>query len=78
MLPTSVAAAQSADPEDAALAFDGAAYTTITVTVDGQPTPVRRYNELCYVANPVAAAAQQPGLVAGARRSRTRAAATRA
>ncbi|MFF1920284.1 subtype B tannase [Streptomyces sp. NPDC058221] len=52
---------RAADPQDAALAFDSAAYTTITVTVDGQPMNVRRYKELCYVANPVAAAAQQPG-----------------
>jgi hypothetical protein len=51
----------SADPEDAALAFDSAAYTTITVTVDGRPMNVRYYKEICYVAKPVAAAAQQPG-----------------
>jgi acetyl esterase/lipase len=43
------------------LAFDPGAYTTLTVTVDGQPLTVRAYSELCYVANPVAAAAQQPG-----------------
>ncbi|MEU2677823.1 subtype B tannase [Streptomyces sp. NPDC007107] len=49
------------DPQDAALAFDSSAYTTITVTVDGQPMNVRRYKEICYVAHPVAAAAQQPG-----------------
>ncbi|GAA1356077.1 subtype B tannase [Streptomyces beijiangensis] len=49
-----------ADPEDAALAFDSAAYTTITVTVDGRPMKVRSYKEICYVAKPVAAAAQQP------------------
>ncbi|MEU5697318.1 alpha/beta hydrolase fold domain-containing protein [Streptomyces aurantiacus] len=71
-VPTSVAVAVStaassqdrgraADPQDAALAFDSAAYTTITVTVDGQPMNVRWYKEICYVANPVAAAAQQPG-----------------
>ncbi|WP_307134750.1 subtype B tannase [Streptomyces aurantiacus] len=71
-VPTSVAVAAStaassqdrgraADPQDAALAFDSAAYTTITVTVDGQPMNVRWYKEICYVANPVAAAAQQPG-----------------
>src|ERR1700754_536944 len=59
-----VAAAQ-ADVEDAALAFDSAAYTTINVTLDGVATPVRRYSEICYVANPVAAAAQQPGLGGG-------------
>ncbi len=50
------------DPQDAALAFDPNAYTTLTVAVDGQPTTVRWYKEICYVANPVAAAAQQPGL----------------
>src|SRR3954451_1605177 len=53
------------DPEDVALAFSTTAYTTITVNLDGQPTPVRYYKELCYVANPVAAAAQQPGLGGG-------------
>ena len=62
--PTSVAAAAShgGDAQDAVLAFDPSAYTTITVNVDGQPMPVRWYKEICYVANPVAAAAQQPGL----------------
>ncbi len=69
LMPTSAAVAMTPtvaeDPEDAALAFDLAAYTTISVTVDGQPTPVRWYRELCYVANPVAAAAQQPGLGGG-------------
>ncbi|WP_406377223.1 subtype B tannase [Streptomyces sp. NBC_00197] len=52
---------RGADPQDAALAFDSAAYTTITVSVDGRPMNVRWYKEICYVANPVAAAAQQPG-----------------
>lgn len=52
---------QAADPQDVALAFDSAAYTTITVSVDGQAMNVRWYKEICYVANPVAAAAQQPG-----------------
>ncbi|MFE0801389.1 subtype B tannase [Streptomyces sp. NPDC058812] len=51
----------SVDREDAALDFDSAAYTTITVTVDGRPINVRWYKQICYVANPVAAAAQQPG-----------------
>ncbi|MFK0117947.1 subtype B tannase [Streptomyces sp. NPDC090994] len=51
----------AADPQDAALDFDSAAYTTITVTVDGRPMNVRWYKEICYVADPVAAAAQQPG-----------------
>jgi acetyl esterase/lipase len=53
--------ASVADPQDAALAFDSSAYTTITVSVDGRPMNVRWYKEICYVANPVAAAAQQPG-----------------
>ncbi|WP_415938320.1 subtype B tannase [Streptomyces sp. 039-1] len=52
---------KGADPQDAALAFDSAAYTTITVSVDGRPMNVRWYKEICYVANPVAAAGQQPG-----------------
>ncbi|WP_062386447.1 subtype B tannase [Demequina iriomotensis] len=47
------------DAEDRALRFDPAAYTTLTVTVDGQPTEVRWYQELCYVADPVLMAAQQ-------------------
>jgi hypothetical protein len=55
-------AAPATDAEDAALAFDPADYTTITVTVDGEPMNVRWYKEICYVANPVAAAAQQPTL----------------
>ncbi|MFF9457953.1 subtype B tannase [Streptomyces flaveolus] len=50
------------DPQDAALAFDSSAYTTLTVMVDGQPVNVRWYKELCYVADPVAAAAQQSGI----------------
>ncbi|MFF3488550.1 subtype B tannase [Streptomyces sp. NPDC002701] len=67
-VPTSVAGAapvagrgHTADPQDATLAFDSVAYTTITVTVDGQPVNVRWYKGICYVAKPVAAAAQQPG-----------------
>lgn len=55
-------AARTADAEDAALSFDPSAYTTITVTVDGEPMNVRWYKEICYVANPVAAAAQQTGI----------------
>ncbi|MDQ0584793.1 subtype B tannase [Streptomyces rishiriensis] len=72
VLPTSVALAaagesaaqhrgRAADRQDTALAFDSAAYTTISVTVDGQPVNVRWYKEICYVAAPVAAAAQQAG-----------------
>ncbi|MEV5886850.1 subtype B tannase [Streptomyces sp. NPDC052020] len=67
-VPASVATAaptqsrgHAADPQDAALAFGSSGYTTITVTVDGRPVDVRWYKEICYVANPVAAAAQQPG-----------------
>ncbi|WP_437095717.1 subtype B tannase [Streptomyces sp. enrichment culture] len=67
-VPASVAAAapaqsrsHAAGSQDAALAFDPSRYTTITVTVDGRPLQVRWYKEICYVANPVAAAAQQPG-----------------
>ncbi|MER5950432.1 subtype B tannase [Streptomyces sp. NPDC001904] len=68
--PVSFAAAPAAsferdrtrDPQDASLAFDRSAYTTITVTVDGRPVNVRRYKEICYVADPVAAAPQQPGM----------------
>ncbi|MFJ4623776.1 subtype B tannase [Streptomyces sp. NPDC088812] len=67
-VPTSVAVAapsagrgHTADLQDAALDFDSAAYTTITVTIDGLPVNVRWYKEICYVASPVAAAAQQPG-----------------
>ncbi|MDA0184506.1 hypothetical protein OJ997_29650 [Solirubrobacter phytolaccae] len=50
------AMAQTADPEDTALAFDGAAYTTLAVTIDGAPVNVRKYTEVCYVANPTAVA----------------------
>ncbi|MFD5286331.1 subtype B tannase [Streptomyces rubrogriseus] len=67
-VPTSAAVAAPAagrghtvDPQDAALDFDSAAYTTITVTVDGSPVNVRWYKQICYVAKPVAAAAQQSG-----------------
>ncbi|WP_052412544.1 subtype B tannase [Streptomyces mutabilis] len=67
-MPVSVAVAAPAadrghavDREDAALDFDSAAYTPITVTVDGRPMNVRWYKQICYVANPVAAAAQQSG-----------------
>jgi hypothetical protein len=42
------------DADDAALQFDGAAYSTITVTIDGAHTTVRVYKEICYVADPVA------------------------
>ncbi|WP_307543512.1 subtype B tannase [Streptomyces sp. V3I8] len=57
----SLSRGRAADPQDAALDFDSAAYTTITVTVDGRPMDVRWYKEICYAAEPVAAAAQQPG-----------------
>ncbi|MEU4656016.1 subtype B tannase [Streptomyces sp. NPDC023723] len=58
---TSAARGHAVDPQDAALDFDSAAYTSITVTVDGRPMDVRWYQRICYVADPVAAAAQQPG-----------------
>lgn len=69
-VPSSAIAAQgraaphvhAVDPEDAALSFDPGAYTTLTVTIDGRPVKVRAYSELCYVADPVAAAAQQSGI----------------
>lgn len=71
VVPASVAAAagtapsrsrgHASDLQDSSLAFDPHAYTTITVTVDGSPMSVRWYKEICYVANPVQAAAQQPG-----------------
>lgn len=44
---------------DAALTLDPAAYTTITVTLDGAPLTLRRY-EATYVGQPVAMAAEQP------------------
>ncbi|MFD8734964.1 subtype B tannase [Streptomyces sp. NPDC059618] len=62
----------AADPQDAALAFDPGAYTTLTVTVDGRPVEVRAYSELCYVADPVAAAAQQSGIFGTTTISNTR------
>lgn len=67
-MPTSVALAgpsagrgHAVDPQGAKLDFDSAVYTTISVTVDDRPVNVRWYKEICYVANPVAAAPQQPG-----------------
>jgi hypothetical protein len=47
---------------DAQLAFDKAAYTTITVMLDGVATPVRWYREVCYVGKPMALAPTQPAL----------------
>lgn len=44
---------------DAALTLDPAAYTEITVTLDGAPLTLRRY-EATYVGQPVAMAAEQP------------------
>ena len=43
---------QVVDAEDRSLAFDASAYTTISVTIDGEQVPVRWYKEICYVANP--------------------------
>lgn len=47
---------------DSQLGFDKTKYTTITVTLDGVSTPVRWYREVCYVANPMSLAPQQPAL----------------
>ena len=47
---------------DSKLAFDKTKFTTITVTLDGVKTPVRWYREVCYVANPMSLAPQQPAL----------------
>lgn len=49
------------DPIPAALKFDAAAYTTVTVTVDGVATKVRQYR-IVYVANPVKMTTTQFGL----------------
>ncbi|WP_156760838.1 subtype B tannase [Microbacterium karelineae] len=39
--------------DEASLALDTSDYATITVTIDGVETPVRWYQELCYVADPI-------------------------
>lgn len=44
---------------DAALALDPAVYTTVTITLDGAPMTLRRY-EAAYVGRTVAMAAEQP------------------
>ena len=44
---------------DAALRLDPADYSTVTVTLDGKPLALRRY-EAVYVGKPVAMAAEQP------------------
>ena len=54
------AASGGGGEHDAALAFDPGDYTTISVTIDGAPTDVRWYREICYVADPVLMAASQP------------------
>ena len=46
---------------DSALAFDKNAYTTLNVTIDGQPVAVRWYKEVCYVAQPQLMASTQNG-----------------
>ena len=46
---------------DSALAFDKNQYTSLTVTIDGQPMVVRWYKEICYVARPQLMAATQAG-----------------
>lgn len=45
--------------QDAALALDPAGYVTLSVTLDGKPLTLRRYDAV-YVARPVAMAAEQP------------------
>lgn len=44
---------------DAALKLDSAAFSTVNITLDGQPKVLRRY-ELVYVGRPVAMASEQP------------------
>lgn len=46
---------------DSALAFDTNQYTSLTVTIDGQPMTVRWYKEFCYVARPQLMASTQNG-----------------
>ncbi len=46
---------------DSALAFDKNQYTSLTVTIDGQPVTVRWYKEVCYVARPQLVASTQNG-----------------
>jgi hypothetical protein len=45
---------------DRGLTFDESDYTTLTVMIDGKPTKVRWYREVCYVAKPVLMATVQP------------------
>ena len=54
------AASGGGGQHDAALAFDPGDYTTISITIDGVPSVVRWYKEICYVADPVLMAASQP------------------
>ena len=62
---TPVPAAISMNANDAALRLDQNDYTNLTVTVDGSPMKVRRY-EAVYVARPVAMAEEQvTGIQAG-------------
>ena len=78
MLPASAAVA-AVDPEDAALAFDASGYTTISVTVDGaadQRALATRSSATSPTRSP--RRRSNPGSAVGARRSPTRAAATRA
>ena len=53
------------NPNDVALKFDAAAYTTVNVTVDGVALAVRQYR-IVYVAKPVRLAATQTGLTGAA------------
>jgi hypothetical protein len=50
-------ATHTSGTSDKLLEFDPTAYTTLTVTIDGSPTKVRWYKEVCYVAKPTAVAA---------------------
>jgi hypothetical protein len=51
--------AMAEGPHDRALTLDPAAFTTLTVTLDGAPLVLRRYDAV-YVGNPVVMAAEQP------------------
>jgi hypothetical protein len=53
----SESAAHTSGTSDKVLKFDPSAYTTLNVTIDGSPTKVRWYKEVCYVAKPTTVAA---------------------
>jgi hypothetical protein len=60
---SSPAGSASTGTSDRVLAFDKSQFTQINVTIDGVQVPVRWYKEVCYVANPVAMASVQKGLI---------------